>query len=163
MSAHFDPDQPNPYAPPRHDSSTPSDGLGLGLSIGMGGPRGEGVKALEPKTCPACGAQVSFFRVYLALGPRHVRCGSCRSRLGYDELVGPGLVLLGGLGLLGALLFLVGAGHLTGFAPWAHADGASVTALVLWGMLGIVVLTALTSAYVWHLRRLRCLWLAESS
>jgi hypothetical protein len=149
------PGSPNPYAPPREDR----------LSSSGGATATQRVQAPLPKTCPACGGRVGFLRVYLALGPRHVRCAGCRSRLGYDELTGPGLVLLGGLVVLGSLVLLGvvgGAGTVGGddFAGEAWVDGLRWSVAVGLGVFGVALLTACTSAYVWHWRRLR--WLGPA-
>lgn len=62
-------------------------------------------RAVGPKLCPRCGAGIGFARVYFALGPHHVRCGACRAHLGYDELQGPGVLLLLGIAVLGGAIW----------------------------------------------------------
>ena len=81
---------------------------------------------------------MSFARVYFALGPHHVRCGGCRARLGYDELQGPGLVLLLGLGAMG------------GAAWWGHGRiSLGPLELVLVLLAGCVLLSVPLTVHVW--------------
>lgn len=111
----------NPFAPPRLEDPV------FGRS-----------RALAPKLCPCCGANVSFGRVYFALGPHHVRCGACRTRLGYDDLQGPGLVLLLGLGAMG------------GAAWWGYSRiSLDPLEVVLVLLAGCVVLSVPLTGYVW--------------
>ncbi len=75
----------NPYEPPRVEHRQTSL-----------------IEAPDGKTCPACGEQVGFFRVYFAWSPNHIRCGRCRAVLRYRHIVGPGLGVLVVVLLLGA-------------------------------------------------------------
>lgn len=119
----------NPYAPPKT--------------------RFEAVEELGPdgKTCPRCGAHVSFWRVYFAIGPSFIRCRACRSRLGFDNLSGPGLVLT---------VLLVGVAGVSSLVAWR----ATLPAFVTWPLtflLGAAVVTAPVLEWVRRHRRLRLL------
>jgi uncharacterized protein (DUF983 family) len=95
----------NPYTPPKSD---------LGQSRHEYGPDGH--------TCPNCGVEVTFWRMYLALGPQHIRCRECRARIGFDEL--------GALGVAWVVLLAV-----AGLASWFAAAWFPFPRFVTWAAL----------------------------
>jgi hypothetical protein len=93
---------------------------------------------------------VSFWRVYFALGPSFIRCGACRSRLGFDNLSAPGFVLT---------LLLVAVAGASALIAWR----SSVAPFFVWPLafvLGAAIVTAPVLEWVRRKRRLRLL--AES-
>lgn len=117
----------NPYAPPQSDFEAPEE------------------VAPDGKTCPRCKSHVSFWRVYFAIGPSFIRCGSCGVRLGFDRLNGPGVVLT-------LFLLVVAAGSTL------VASHARVPAYVSWPLafiVGAALVTAPVLEWVRRHRRLR--------
>ncbi len=103
----------NPYSPPKSD-----------LGRQEYGPDG--------CTCPSCLAHVGFWRMYLALGPQHIRCKQCGVRVGFDSL--------GGIGVVGlALLALSGVGS------WFVAAWVPLPRFVAWAVLFSVSAALLTA------------------
>ena len=74
----------NPYSPPKSEHGPNEHGYG---------PDGH--------TCPNCLADVGFWRMYVAIGPQHIRCKQCRARVGFDDLGALGAVWGAALGLSG--------------------------------------------------------------
>jgi hypothetical protein len=101
----------NPYAPPKSE---------LGRKVY--GPDG--------RTCPSCFAEVSFRRMYLSLGPQHIRCKACGARIGFDDLapigaVGSVLLTIAGLGSWFASSWFAGPRYIS----WALLFSVSASLL----------------------------------
>jgi hypothetical protein len=103
----------NPYSPPKSD-----------LGREEYGPDG--------RTCPNCLADVSFWRMYVAIGPQHIRCKRCGTRVGFDDL-----------GALGAVWGLVLV--LSGVGSWFVAAWLPPPRFVMWALLFSLSAAALTA------------------